>query len=381
MKKHIYHDSKMSYLVIEPEEDIAASLSMNMMKNNKIRGFLDMDCRYIDNNLALYYEIQGMQPVKEYINEHGISFNILKQIYTDIAQAVLSGEEFFLSEDSYLIDLEYIFWDKKSKNIKLCCVPELQGNFQESIKKLTEEIMECINHKDKSIVAFIYGIYSLISDTGFIIPDIKAYIKDFKPDTVNSSLYNKQNSSGDCIKDYKEDTIINNNKNCVKENSEYNTEYNYNKNGNTEYNAENIADIPDNTIEFIKAENINIAHTEADKKDKYILHIDRASLPFKTDGKGSINIYLENIGKKTGKNQLEIKAGRGNDCHILLPVNYISRSHAMFYIENGKVYIEDTGSSNGTFINNKRIPANVKMPFGTEDILSFAGIMCRLSCG
>ena len=127
LKKHIYHDSKMSYLVIEPGTDIGASLSMNMMKNNQIQCLLDMECRYIDNSLALYYSIQGMQSLKEYIGEYSISYNTAKQLYMDIVQAVLNGEEFFLNEDSYLMDLEYIFWDKKNKNVKFCCVPELQG--------------------------------------------------------------------------------------------------------------------------------------------------------------------------------------------------------------------------------------------------------------
>ncbi len=376
MNKRIYHDSKMSYLVIEPEKDIASSLSMNMMKNNKIQCLLDMDCRYIDNNLVLYYEIQGLQTVKEYINEPGISFNIIKQLYTDITQAVLNGEEFFLSEDSYLMDLEYIFWDKKSESIKLCCIPELQGNFQEDVKKLTEDIMEYINHSDKKAVAFIYGIYALISDGGFIIPDIKAYIKNFKPDSIDACLYNKQDGKGNCTKDCKEDIISENGKDCVKEDTEYN-----NGNNNVENNKEGLTGMPGNTIEFIKTGSINIIQAEAGNKPGHVLHIDRGSLPFKAGGRGNINIYLGNIGKKTGKNQLEIRAGRGNDCNLVLPVNYISRHHAMIYIENGKVYIEDTGSSNGTFINNKRIPANVKMPFSTEDTVSFAGIICRMSCG
>lgn len=35
--------------------------------------------------------------------------------------------------------------------------------------------------------------------------------------------------------------------------------------------------------------------------------------------------------------------------------NYVSRKHAIFYIENGEVLIFDA-STNGTFVNEKRLP-------------------------
>ncbi|MFG6347298.1 MAG: hypothetical protein K1W15_01100, partial [Lachnospiraceae bacterium] len=45
----------MSYLVIGTGTDISNSLSMNMMKNNKIQGLLDLEYRYTDNKMELYY--------------------------------------------------------------------------------------------------------------------------------------------------------------------------------------------------------------------------------------------------------------------------------------------------------------------------------------
>ncbi|MCX4326475.1 MAG: DUF6382 domain-containing protein [Lachnospiraceae bacterium] len=345
MKKHIYHDSKMSYLVIEPGTDIGASLSMNMMKNNQIQCLLDMECRYIDNSLALYYSIQGMQSLKEYIGEYSISYNTAKQLYMDIVQAVLNGEEFFLNEDSYLMDLEYIFWDKKNKNVKFCCVPELQGDFQENIKKLTENIIEYINHDDKSAAEFIYGIYGLITDGGFIIQDVKAYIKGFKPGAISHTLQNKQ----DNIVEKKDGG------NCV-----------YGCNDSKTSSAVHQDSVPEN-------------RAGQDKKNKYILCIDKDSIPFRTDEKSG-EVCLEDIGLMTGENQLEASIGRNRDCNLILPACYISRHHAVFYIEDGKLYIEDSNSSNGTFINGERIPANVKILCNAADVISFAGILCRLSC-
>lgn len=361
----------MSYLIIEPITDITASLSMNMMKNNKIQGLLDMECRYVDNKMYLYYEIQGMECLKEYISEHSISYNLARQLYLDIAQAVLNGEEFFLSENSYVMDLEYIFWDKKNKRAKFCCVPELQKDFQADIKKVTEELIEYIGHNDRSAAEFIYGIYGLITDNGFIISDAKAYINGFRPGKLNSAGYNtKSQGNGFTFNKEKEGNIKEHY--AVKEDGiEFIPASVFNKK-TSGINEKNTTD-----ENIITEDRENIKETV---HKKYILCIDKASLPFREKEKGYINIYLEDGGTGENGGCLEFSVGRCSNCSLILPVCFVSRRHAVFYIENGNIYIEDAGSVNGTFINNEKIPANVKILCNINDIISFAGIKCRLSC-
>lgn len=317
MKKSIYQDSRTAYLVVEPEADISASLSMNMMKNNKIQYLLDMEYRYIDNNVALYYKIQGLQCLKEYIEEHSLGYNMARQLYLDIVQAVTNGEEFFLNENSYVLDLEYIYWDKKNKRAKLCCVPEWHGDFQKDIKKLAEDIITYIDHSDKLAEKFIYGIYGLIADSGFTVPDIKSYIKEFKTDET------------------------------VKDNSTHN--------------------MPENEE---KPDTLNNKYSKSTKR--HMLDIDKTSIPFSNYKKGRINICIDDICSKTGK----ISVGRNKKCNIVFPFGFVSRYHAVIHIADGQIYIEDTDSANGTYINGQKIPANVRTLYKDSDIVSFAGINC-----
>ena len=44
--------------------------------------------------------------------------------------------------------------------------------------------------------------------------------------------------------------------------------------------------------------------------------------------------------------------GRDNTCDITIPSDEISRNHARIVARPGSILIEDTGSSNGTFVNN-----------------------------
>lgn len=51
----------------------------------------------------------------------------------------------------------------------------------------------------------------------------------------------------------------------------------------------------------------------------------------------------------------EIIVGRGKDCDLRIIADGISRQHVKISKEGDKVVIQDLGSSNGTFINEKRI--------------------------
>ena len=51
----------------------------------------------------------------------------------------------------------------------------------------------------------------------------------------------------------------------------------------------------------------------------------------------------------------EMIIGRGAECAIRVPTHFVSREHARLKRENGKVTIEDCGSTNGVFVNSIRV--------------------------
>ena len=55
----------------------------------------------------------------------------------------------------------------------------------------------------------------------------------------------------------------------------------------------------------------------------------------------------------------DLTIGRGEDNDLILRTTTVSRQHARLTHRDGRWFIEDRGSRNGTFVNGKRIPAGI----------------------
>jgi pSer/pThr/pTyr-binding forkhead associated (FHA) protein len=63
-----------------------------------------------------------------------------------------------------------------------------------------------------------------------------------------------------------------------------------------------------------------------------------------------------------GDGQLQI--GRAEACQIRLPDTYVSQFHARIYPRDGAWFVEDLGSTNGTYLNQRRITSPAELRAG-----------------
>ena len=60
----------------------------------------------------------------------------------------------------------------------------------------------------------------------------------------------------------------------------------------------------------------------------------------------------------------ELIVGRGDKCHVVLEDSYASQVHARVFRRQDAVYIEDMGSTNGTYLNRKKVTSPVPVNRG-----------------
>lgn len=109
-------------------------------------------------------------------------------------------------------------------------------------------------------------------------------------------------------------------------------------------------------------------------------HTENANKPVATDGAAwQLNALTEALGALTLTVSDSLSVGRGSDNDVVLGSKQVSRNHAVLSVLNGKLYVKDLESSNGTFINDQRIEANKSTNIATNDTLGFASFSFQVS--
>lgn len=87
---------------------------------------------------------------------------------------------------------------------------------------------------------------------------------------------------------------------------------------------------------------------------------------------------VEHGGARRFEGVCPVVVGRSSECDLLILDPEVSRKHARFDAQNGVVYVSDLGSSNGTFLDERRLDDAIEVrPGDTIDVgttrITFAG--------
>ena len=74
-------------------------------------------------------------------------------------------------------------------------------------------------------------------------------------------------------------------------------------------------------------------------------------------GPSSVVVYADGAKPRTVKMAASMVIGRDPECELLLEDTYVSQQHARIFGKNNGWYVEDLGSTNGTFVNEQKLAA------------------------
>ena len=104
------------------KEAAADRVSLDMLINADIPGFIKPECSRYDSEIQLRWQIGRLIPLKEYLSggKRGDLYNLLRSF----CSALLSADNFFLESNPILFDPDFVFVDPAGKGTELICIPE-----------------------------------------------------------------------------------------------------------------------------------------------------------------------------------------------------------------------------------------------------------------
>jgi hypothetical protein len=88
----------------------------------------------------------------------------------------------------------------------------------------------------------------------------------------------------------------------------------------------------------------------------------------RSEPRGALRLHIIEPAARRGETHTidrEVTVGRGGGCALVLNDDtYVSQLHARLFQQNGEGYVEDLGSTNGTYVNGKQIAGVTRLARG-----------------
>lgn len=349
------------------------NLTLGMMVNNDIEGFLPVQPVQVENDRYFRYDITGLVTMKEYLGEYVKKDRLLKVFY-GIANTIRESSEYMINWTSFSLERKEIYVNPENGDVRLLCLPLLtvinDGNICNFFKNVlfssqfdldengdyVGKLITFLNPKSYTLDKFIYELEDMLGLEHKEV--VEEDDEEDEEDTVVEAETEEDKSDADVEKEPAEDT-----------------EQEAANDDDTEIQPEleeNIAETSDEVIdEKVTEETIEI--DEVSGKDA-----ETEEVP-PTVSKPEIEPYLIRLSNnqeiKIDKDSFYIGKDEKNVDYCISDNLAIDDKHA-YIIRHGKEYfVVDNNSKNHTYLNRVLIgtdeeifiPHGAQLRFADED--------------
>ena len=173
-KKTLDHN----YLVFPMPEDMDIDYQLNMISENDIPGLIRMHPRYDQDGPQLYYDISSLQPLKRMYEHHAINDSDIRIIFNGILSVYRILQDYMLDDRHLFLMPEHIYVDAVTLKPSLIFLPFYDRDRNQSLLKLSEFFMEHSAHKDNDTDMLSYRLYHLIRLGSFVMADIQKLLDE-----------------------------------------------------------------------------------------------------------------------------------------------------------------------------------------------------------
>lgn len=338
---------------------------LQMIMKNHIDGIMPLMMEQMNNEYLVKYNVSSKIRLSDLFARKRMSG---KELYCFIKDLKILSEkisEYLLNINYIAFDVELIFFNRQTGKYEFCYIPEEQGEFQLKIRDLFDKLLEYIDHDDKEAVQIAYGVQKITLDMDFTLHDIlkcacenmeKLKEKEQEPPRADTKI--KVNILDE---QHKKKGILETIQAWLGKRNKYKI--------TDEIEEDKFLQeyLEEDDGMFVVAEAEEPYNQREDRTVLLTNQFVKAPLVFKAIGtENPIEIKPVEFPYIIGKSEYS--------CNFCIDSAVVSRVHMRIVEELNDYYVEDLNSTNGTFINGKKIVSHSLEQVHIGDKLTIANI-------
>lgn len=369
-EEHFEREGFCKYIVFPT---LAMSHDLRMLAENQIEGVLTHELRNINGKVSLYYHIEGCQPISVVYAQKAWDYIALKNLFRNICSCISMLREYLLPYDSLLLDAEHIYWSWQQERARFIVAPECNMPIQEQITMLVEYLMQHVDYQDQRASDWLYRLYDALRKEGasyellceYCAQEVRREMVDSPPEKAMHECYDKETRLALQEMYYMEESkwsravskLVSRAKCILKKRDE--------KQGG-DMQTEMV-------VQPVFCDNVDISDVAAFEDVE--MQVDNETTLL-TEGEASIRLKPLDAGYPdiVPRKERTLIGRQEGACNHVLACQDVSRVHASVVLKDKIMVVTDLNSSNGTYVNQRRINIQEDVAVECGDEVCFGSV-------
>lgn len=345
-----------NYMVIETSDIESTNFREKMITENDITGILSTKITKINSDTVFMYDISSMQSLAVLYEKKTYSASDIDNILESLYRTVKNMEPYFLDVNNLIVDKDLIFMNMENGNISFSYNPYFSKPITKQLEELSRYLMDKVDYSNKEATYKVFMLNQKVLGEGFVIDNLASLFEEKSAKEENKNIFYEEVAQEDYLNDdvthinikddYKEKKTLSGFLTDIKNKFTYKkvkeqavvceTKTVYKAIGEQNYVSNNEEDMYMGQTVLLSETKTNVISFKPDKPYFDEFELEQNSIV---------------IGKMEGKVDVVIKDPS------------VSRIHAKCEREGDRFFIEDLNTTNGTYLDNKRM-----VPYKMEEI-------------
>lgn len=142
-----------------------------MLTHNDIHGLLRPRLTGINNEQVYEYDIEGLVSLYQKCRR-GLTASDLERLLCGIVQMVEESQQYLLREEDFVLDTETIFYDEAEGDMRFVCCPGFGQPLRRQLGKLAQECLNSVDYGDDEAVLIAYGFYMQSKEEDYSLSEL-----------------------------------------------------------------------------------------------------------------------------------------------------------------------------------------------------------------